>query len=141
MLQKAILIFTGAVFLFIGGMQYFQYEKPQRYLYLLLVLLTMVALFYELNSMGCYLTECGDSAVTKHLKDNGSDSSNYACKLADRPVWRIALIKSMMILYIYNLVVINNNKADIVIFFIVFLVLYFAANFEAFHSHRIMCKI
>ena len=114
--------------------QFLSYPNEYKYVYILILFLTTVAVCYETQYSGCSFYDCSDNTVVKTINND-----NLACKENNRVNWRRAIIFSFIILTIIN--IINNDyKRNLIIFLILFFLLYFYFNFEQYHRFRLLCK-
>jgi hypothetical protein len=121
-------------FLIILFKQLIHYQPYFRYIFILLFMICLIALYYESNENGCSIYDCSDNTVSKSIT-----TQNLACKENDRVSWRRANILSFIVLIALNSVHSNYN-ANLIIFFITWFLLYFYLNFDQYHRFRILCN-
>lgn len=114
--------------------QFLKFEGQYRLLYVLLFFMFLLALYYETMSNGCGIIDCSDKTV-----ENSIDTKNLACRENDRVSWRRSMILSFIILTMTNFIN-TNYQINLILFFMVFLLLYFYFNFDAFHRFRVLCN-
>lgn len=132
--KKIIISLIILIVILIIFKQTFLYTSCMKLLYVLIILMTVVAISYEMRDSGCSFFKCEDSDVQKIISNN-----DLACTEANRVCWRRSIIISTVILIILNIVNKQQPIINLLTFFILFFVLYFVFNFEQYHRFRILC--
>jgi hypothetical protein len=133
-IRLVITFFILLVLLKIIYGQFLLYPADQKYIFMFLCFLLLLALYYESMENGCGILDCTDGSVQQNI-----DDKELACRETDRVCWRRSLILSFIILVISNAINPNYGK-NLSIFFFVWAILYFYFNFDQFHRYRVMCK-
>lgn len=130
-LLTLIIIFCFLIILF---KQLINYHSYFRYIFILLFMICVIALYYESNENGCSIYDCSDHSVIKSIT-----TTNIACKENNRVSWRRSNILSFIVLIVLNSVHSNYN-ANLIVFFITWFLLYFYFNFDQYHRFRLLCS-
>jgi hypothetical protein len=131
---KIPITFLLLLFLLLSFKQFQTYNGTYRILYLIIIVLACIATKYETDSTGCGFFDCKDETSRSKL-----DKTHLACNEMNRVCWRRAIILSTIVLLVSGIVN-ENNKINLVIWFVLFFLLYFYFNFDQYHRFRVLCE-
>jgi hypothetical protein len=130
---KIPIVFLILLFLLLSLKQLQSYNGSYRIIYLIIIVLSVIAIKYEIDATGCSFFNCKDETTGTKI-----DKTNLACGEMNRVCWRRAIILSTFVLILLG-VINENNKMNLVIWFVLFFLLYFYFNFDQYHRFRVLC--
>lgn len=110
-------------------------------IFILFILLWLMAIFYEIRDI--QLVRKKKSVDQFPNEERQREYEFYGCYMYENNIiWRMLFIQTLIavaIVYVIQPVVITPMQC-MYLFFIIFLVSYFASNFKVFHFYRVMAS-